>query len=134
MTKPSIAYLDSSYILGILFREERYNAHQKRIKSLNHAVTSLFSQAEIMSSLKREAIEFDSFIQMADAIDWLLLGDRLDEELARVFAHGYLRGADAFHLATALWFVGDADTKDCAFLTLDKKQETVAKSLGFSTA
>jgi hypothetical protein len=43
---------------------------------------------------------------------------------------GYVRGADCWHLATALYLAPDAG--DLVFLTLDLRQRAVAKTLGFA--
>lgn len=48
---------------------------------------------------------------------------------AKVFAADYVKGADAWHLACALYAAGDP--RDLTFLTLDRRQRTVARRLGF---
>jgi len=47
----------------------------------------------------------------------------------RVFAAGQVRGADAWHLATALWLT--RHPAELPFLTLDARQREVASALGF---
>jgi len=42
---------------------------------------------------------------------------------------GYLRGADLWHLATALYIT--EDPAQITFMTLDKSQQAVASKLGF---
>jgi hypothetical protein len=44
---------------------------------------------------------------------------------------GYLRGADCWHLATALYLA--PNPSDLTFLTLDDTQRKIAKTLGFRT-
>ena len=44
---------------------------------------------------------------------------------------GYVRGADLWHLACALYVA--ASPGELTFLTLDERQRTVAKALGFKT-
>jgi hypothetical protein len=53
----------------------------------------------------------------------------LSAEIAAVLALGALPGADAWHLACALYVA--EDRRDVAFLTLDERQRAVAKRLGF---
>ena len=48
-----------------------------------------------------------------------------------VFAAGYVRGADSWHLATALH--ASADPTELTFVTLDSSQRNVAKRLAFKT-
>jgi hypothetical protein len=55
----------------------------------------------------------------------------LTPELERVFAGGYLKGADAWHLACALYLA--EEPAKLAFLTLDRRQRAVARRLGFRT-
>jgi predicted nucleic acid-binding protein len=52
-------------------------------------------------------------------------------EIAQVLTAGYLRGADCWHLATALYVVGD-DPAALTFMTLDDRQAAVASKLGFT--
>ena len=46
-----------------------------------------------------------------------------------VLASGYLRGADLWHVAAALYSFPDPRT--ATFLTLDNRQREVAEALGF---
>ena len=66
-----------------------------------------------------------------DARPWL---SRLDPASAQlfcaVFEAGYLRGADAWHLATALYLTPDPG--ELTFLTLDERQGDIASKLGFA--
>jgi hypothetical protein len=55
----------------------------------------------------------------------------LSEELKRVFAAGYQRGAYAWHLACALFL--PIESADLLFLTEDEKQRSTAARLGFRT-
>jgi len=54
----------------------------------------------------------------------------LSVEMSRVFSAGYLRGADAWHLACALFYADDRTS--LTFLTLDARQREVAERLGFA--
>ena len=55
----------------------------------------------------------------------------LRQEFKRVLEAGYVRGADCFHLATALSLT--SDPAELTFLTLDNRQRDVAAALGFAT-
>ena len=69
----------------------------------------------------------------ADWLCWLtwVLPDRpLSREITRVMTAGYVRGADLWHLACALYLAGTP--RDLAFLSLDEKQTAVSRQLGFA--
>lgn len=48
-----------------------------------------------------------------------------------VLGTGYLRGADLWHVATALYV--SPDPSELAFVTVDTRQGTAAEALGFVT-
>ena len=50
-------------------------------------------------------------------------------EFERVLVEGSVKGADLWHLACALFLA--PEPKDLTFLTLDKRQEEIARKLGF---
>jgi hypothetical protein len=64
-----------------------------------------------------------------DWMKWVFPERPLAAELERVFAGGYVKGADAWHLACALYVA--EDPRHLTFLTLDTRQRTVARRLGF---
>ena len=62
-------------------------------------------------------------------IEWILPDRALASEFATVLETGYLRGADLWHVATALYVSPQAS--GLSFATLDARQGTVAEALGF---
>lgn len=64
------------------------------------------------------------------SIDFVMVDRRLGPEVARVLQAGDVRGADCWHLATALFVA--PDPSELAFVTLDATQRKVAKALGFT--
>jgi len=62
-------------------------------------------------------------------LEWVSPDRPLGAEINAVLDAGYLRGADCWHVATALYFA--TDPSRLAFLTLDARQGEVAKALGF---
>ena len=64
-------------------------------------------------------------------MEWVHPVRPLSLEIARVLQTGYVRGADCWHLATALYVAHDA--ANLVFLTLDQRQREIAKALGFAT-
>src|SRR6266545_4300500 len=62
---------------------------------------------------------------------WVLPGRSLAAEIDTALAAGYLRGADLWHVASALYL--RADIPELEFLTLERAQDQVAAALGFPT-
>ena len=83
--------------------------------------------AEVRSACSRDGVPLPA-AELA-TIDWVEVPRPLSEELDRVLTAGYLRGADCLHVATALYMSPDA--RELTFLTLDERQRSVAKKLGF---
>ncbi len=83
--------------------------------------------AELRSACKRDGIAVDQ--RLIDSLDVVLPRRSLGPEIARVLDVGYVRGADCWHLATALYLA--PDPAELTFLTLDLRQRDVARALGF---
>ena len=79
-----------------------------------------------ISALRKRGT-FDS--RILSGLGWTHPDRPLEPELVRVLDHGYVRGADLWHLACALFV--SPDTAELSFLTLDCRQRGVAESLGF---
>ena len=122
------AYVDSSCLVAIALEQPAYARVAKALSASPRLLASNLLEAELRSALVREAVTLDP-TQLLETIDWLLPERQLSPELERVLATGHLRGADAFHLAHALWLAPDAEGLD--FLTLDRAQRVSARQLGF---
>ena len=85
-------------------------------------------EAELRSALAREGVE-DRAEDLLSLVRWVLPNRPLSGEFDRVLSAGYLRGADLWHVATALFLVPDG--RGFTFLTLDDRQRDVAGRLGF---
>jgi predicted nucleic acid-binding protein len=125
----STAYLDSSCLVAIAFDEPGAKRMVGEIEGYDEIVASNLLEAEVRSALSREGIEVEP--PFLAGVSWLLPDRPLGDELRLVLSHGYLRGADAWHLATALWLA--ASPRELPFLTLDHRQRDVAGALGFPT-
>src|SRR5690606_27068516 len=123
------AVVDSSCWVAVALEEPGWKSILRKIGEYELAAAPLLD-AELAAALEREGVEADRRILLA-GLAWLLPDRPLGPELDRIFATGYLRGADAWHLAHALWLAPDA--RDLAFLTLDEAQRGVARALGFSS-
>ena len=123
------AYVDSSVIVAIAFEERTAPAQAQRLRAFDAIHSAQLLEAELRSALCREQREFNS--RLVDAIGWVSPARSLSPEIETVLAAGYLRGADCWHLATALYLSPDPGA--ITFLTLDARQRDVAKLLGFVT-
>jgi predicted nucleic acid-binding protein len=123
----SIAYVDTSCIVAVAFAERGATATERRMREFDELVSSNFLEAELRSAFKRERVEFaDNTIS---AMSWLIPDRPLTDEIARVLQAGYVRGADCWHLASALYLAPEPSAM--TFLTLDESQRKVAKQIGF---
>lgn len=121
------AYVDSSCLVAVAFGEPGYERIVERLRSLDQAFTSNLAEAELRSAHLREGVEPDP--ELIGRLSWVLPDRPIGDEISRVLATGYLRGADVWHLATALYLV--TDPHELSFLTIDQRQAAVATALGF---
>lgn len=100
---------------------------RRHLASRDRLVASNLLDAELRAAFAREEVAWNE--QIIAPIDWILPDRPLGEELARVLGGGYLRGADLWHLACAL-YLASALGSTVEFLTLDARQRAVAAALG----
>ena len=123
----SAAYVDSSVLVAIAFREEGSGALRDRLLQLGRLYSSNLLEAEVRSALAREGVGFGQ--RYLARIRWVYPFRPLTEEIETVLKAGYLRGADLWHVANALYaFPRGAEV---GFFTLDERQRLVAAELGF---
>lgn len=121
------AYVDTSTLLGLEFREADWEHIKERLASFDTLVAANLLEAEFRCALHRESRPYDpAFLAR---VSWIIPERTLEAELGRVIDHGPVRGADAWHLAVALFFAEEPET--LTFLTLDQRQRNVARALGF---
>ena len=125
----SAAYVDSSALIAIAFNEPTRQAMARRLEAFSTLLSSNLLEAELRAACYRERHDFEP--EAVDQIQWVLPGRALTAELAVVMEAGYLRGADLWHVASAL-FIADEPGR-LTFLTLDQRQRAVAEALGFAT-
>ena len=77
----------------------------------------------------REGVAFPS--RLVANIEWILPTRSLGPEFETVLSAGYVRGADLWHLACALYIAPGPE--QVTFVTLDQRQHEVASALGFAT-
>ena len=125
----SVAYVDSSVVVAIAFGEPGAHDLHERLRAFTRIVASNLVEAELRSVCRREKREVSRVI--LDQVKWLAPARPLGPEITRVLDAGYVRGADCFHLANALFLAPEGH--GVVFLTLDKRQRDVAAALGFAT-
>ena len=125
----NLAYVDSSCLVGIAFDEPSARAVAARLRRFDRLFSSNLLEAEVRSALAREGINGGKEA-LFSWITWVYPNRTLTKEFVRISSLGYLKGADLWHLACALFLVPNAN--DLSFLTLDRRQKEVASQLGFS--
>jgi predicted nucleic acid-binding protein len=121
--------VDSSWLLAIVFGEPEAGAATDALASYDVLLSSALLEAEVLAALHREGVSASAYPD--PGISWLLPDRPLRPEIERVLAAGYLRGADLWHVATAVWAA--AGSPDTSFLTFDTRQREIAGALGFAT-
>ena len=120
-------YVDTSILLAIAFAEADSAALEMRLAAFDQLHASPLLEAELASALQREGLTNASENLLA-ALRFLHPQRRLTAEIETTTAAGQLRGADLFHVASALFVAPNAEI---TFLSLDAKQREVATRLGF---
>ncbi|HEY5492251.1 MAG TPA: PIN domain-containing protein [Gemmatimonadaceae bacterium] len=127
-----LAFVDTSCLAAIVLNERNAPSLSRKLGAFDRLAASPLLEAELRTVLHREGHRDEARVQpwLAPML-WVSPDRPLSAEIATVLAAGYVRGADCWHLATALYFSPDA--ADISFVTLDERQREVAKALGFRT-
>lgn len=124
------AFFDTSALASVLFNEPSSPAVQNILEDIETVRASSLLEAEIRSAAAREALDQREVDVVLSKVEWVLPDRPLSQELRVVASCGiHLRGADAWHLACALYLAGDP--ANLPFVTLDGDQAKVASHLGF---
>ncbi len=124
-----LAYVDTSFLLAIAFNEPAAVKQASRLREFDRLFSSNLLEAEFRAALTREGIR-EQGRELLEQLTWVYPNRSLSREFGRVLESGYLKGADLWHLACAL-FLG-LGPRHVFFLTLDSRQREVATILGFS--
>jgi len=84
----------------------------------------------LRSVFAREGVQEQAAAPLLSWLTWVYPNRPLTEEFDRIIAAGYVKGADLWHLANALFL--DPERSGLTFLTLDRRQRQVAARLGFT--
>jgi predicted nucleic acid-binding protein len=124
----TVAFIDTSCLVAVAFAEPGAEALATRLASIEQLFASNLLEAELRAALRREGV--DDGDSMLEGLSWVLPDRPLTREIAAVLEAGHLRGADAWHLACALYL--SPRPTELEFLTLDTRQAAVAVALGFA--
>jgi len=122
------AYVDTSCLVAVAFSEPGSEGVASVLETFDALLSSNLLEAELLATLVREGVEEEP--AFLSSIGWVLPDRPLSREIRRVLAAGRVRGADALHLATALYVAENPG--ELTFATLDQRQREVAKALGFA--
>jgi predicted nucleic acid-binding protein len=122
------AYVDTSCLLAIAFEELGAEDATARLLGYDRLFSSNLLEAEFRAGLLREKVAGGD--ASLAGISWILPDRPLGDEIEKVLSHGYLRGADLWHMACALFLAGEPEHLD--FVTLDRRQQDIAARLGFN--
>lgn len=126
-----ICYIDTSVLVALLFDESGADSAREFLKSSKRRISHHLIESEIFSVFHRQGSEYDAAISALNAIEVVYPNVSLRDysvEIARRYS--YLRGADLLHVSCALW-LSSKRPESFGFLTLDKKQNSVARDIGF---
>ncbi|MEN8376942.1 MAG: PIN domain-containing protein [Gemmatimonadota bacterium] len=122
-----VAYVDTSSVVAVAFGERGGAALARRLGGFDELVTSNLLEAELRAAFAREEVDLDA--DLLAGFSWILPDRPLSAECRQALAAGYLRGADLWHVACALYL--SPDPGEMAFITADGRQLEVARKLGF---
>ena len=125
----SSVYIDSSSMVAIAFNEPGAAEVRDNLNGFTRRVSSNLLEAELRSAHTRAHRQVPA--GLLSSIDWILPTRSLAPEFEAVLSAGYLRGADLWHVACALYV--SPDPGQLTFVTLDQRQRAVAATLGFVT-
>lgn len=121
------AYIDSSLLIALRFAEAEVS--EMVVENLHHhqLYASNLLEAEVRAYYWRKNVPFSASVLAG--IEWIMPSRTLRPEIAEALSAGYLRGADLWHVATALYL--RRNSPELSFATLDARQGEVASALGF---
>lgn len=122
------AYVETSSLVAIAFDEPGGQEMAEELEGFTRLVSSNLLEAELRATFLREEVKGGE--DLLSRFTWILPDRPLSEEMRQVGRHGYLKGADLWHLACAL-FLAD-EPRNLVFTTFDRRQREVAEELGFA--
>ncbi len=122
------AYVDTSCVVAIAFGEKGSARVRQSLLTYDELFSSNLLEAELRSALCREKISADPG-ELISSISWIYPDRPLTAEIMTILDAGYVRGADLWHLAVAL-FVDPH--REIDFVSLDARQLEISQRIGFN--
>lgn len=116
-------------LAAIAFKEPAGAEMAARLGEFSRLLSSNLLEAELRAACVREEVGYSD--RLVESLSWVFPDRSLAPELTAVLGAGYLRGADLWHVASALYVT--VAPGDMWFVTLDGRQRSVAVTLGFQT-
>ncbi len=126
----AVAYVDTSAIVALVFGETGAEQLAQRMNGFSHLISSNLLEAELRAACHREERAVPT--QLLDEVSWIINRRPLSREMVVVLNAGLVRGADLWHLATALHIA--PQPRELSFVTRDRRQAQVAGTLGFTVS
>ena len=123
----TVAYVDTSVIVALAFGEEGARSLANTLTAFSRLVSSNLLEAELRAACQREGRQAP--VHLLARVSWILTNRPLSPEMETALEAGSLRGADLWHVASALYAAPEPGA--IAFVTLDSRQAEVAAALGF---
>ena len=124
-----IAYIDTSVFINVLLSQQGYKYFHTIMKRCKKLLSSPLIEAEVLTTCQRENFDQKQAIEALKEITLCFVEKSLIEKYEMILKECNLKGADAYHLATALYL--DPSREFLHFLTDDLKQKEAAKKKGF---
>jgi predicted nucleic acid-binding protein len=123
-----IAYVDTSALVAVLLGEHEAAEVKSSLAAAHRLFAANLVEAELRSVLQRERLTDGALQPIFGAMQWLFPVRSLRSEFDRILDVGYLRGADLWHLACAL-YLGES-VMPAVLISCDQRQRDVARKLG----
>ena len=121
------AYVDASALLAVALREPSAPLIAQRLETFDLLASASLLDAETRSAFAHYGMDIAGALPYT--IEWIYPDRPLTAEIVTALRVGYLRGADLWHIAVALYL--DATiSSELVFITLDERQRAVAAGLG----
>lgn len=117
--------MDTSALVAVVLSQPGASQVRRVLNTLDAIASSNFLEAELCAVAMREGVSTKSLQSVLDAVDWIVPDRPLSAEIAQVLRAGYLRGADLWHIASALYLAPSPG--EIAFLTLHIPQRRVGR-------
>ena len=125
------AYVDTSALIAVHFGEPSAARVVRSLRAQDQLLSATLVVPEVLSALARERRPLGEADRILRRVSLFSPDGALRMECEEALAVAPLRGADLWHVASALALSGTRGRKALVFCSLDAAQREVARSLGF---